>query len=61
MSCPRTREPRPRRRNDRLKKGVNTVLYKVAQEGGQWGLYLQIAGRDGQPLSGLQTTLQPPK
>ena len=59
--APRPPAPGDDRVNVRLRKGANTVLYKVAQEGGQWGLYLQIVGRDGQPLEGLQTTLQPPK
>ncbi len=42
-----------------LKKGVNTVMYKVANEFGQWGLFLQVTGRDGVPLSGVRTTLKP--
>jgi len=42
-----------------LRKGLNTVLYKVANESGQWGLYLQVLGPGGKPARGLKTTLSP--
>lgn len=40
-----------------LRRGRNTVLYKVANEFGQWGLYLQVLGPDGAPLNGLTNTI----
>jgi hypothetical protein len=42
-----------------LRAGRNVVLFKVVNYGGQWGMYLQVVGRDGRPLPGLRTTLEP--
>jgi hypothetical protein len=56
---PRAPEPGQDKIPVHLNKGLNTVLLKVANEGGQWGLYLQVAGPDGKPLPGLQSTLSP--
>jgi hypothetical protein len=43
----------------KLRSGWNTLLVKVCQEGGQWGLYLRLADPDGKPLRGLWTSLKP--
>jgi hypothetical protein len=43
----------------KLRAGWNTVLVKVCQEGGQWGLYLRLADPEGKPLRGLWTALTP--
>lgn len=40
-----------------LHKGRNTVMMKVANEGGQWGLYLQVTDRAGKPLRGITAAL----
>lgn len=63
LSHPEPRPPAPGqdRVNVILRRGVNVVRYKVANEGGQWGLYLQVIGPDGKPLPGLKTTLEPPR
>jgi hypothetical protein len=58
--APRPAAPGDDKVNVNLKAGLNTVLFKVAQEGGEWGLYLQVLGRDMKPLSGLTTTLVRP-
>jgi len=44
----------------KLRRGVNTLLLKVVQVRGQWGLYVQVLGADGGPATGLKTTLTPP-
>ena len=36
-----------------LHKGRNTVMMKVTNEGGQWGLYLQVTDKAGKPLTGV--------
>ena len=36
-----------------LKPGVNSVVFKVVNEGGQWGLYCQVTDRAGKPLRNL--------
>lgn len=56
---PRPAAPDQDRANIRLNKGVNTVLFKVVNEGGQYGLYLQVTALDGKPLPGLRSTLSP--
>ncbi len=43
----------------KLRSGWNTLLMKVCQEGGQWGLYVRLAGPDDRPLQGLWTSLAP--
>jgi len=43
----------------KLRSGWNTLLVKVCQEGGQWGLYLRVADTDGKPIHGLWTSLKP--
>jgi hypothetical protein len=58
--APRPATPGEDKVNVNLRKGANTVLFKVAQEGGEWGLYLQVLGRDMMPLPGLTTTLARP-
>jgi hypothetical protein len=61
LSHPEPRPPEPGQDHIpvTLKAGVNRVMMKVANEGGQWGLYLQVQGPNGAPLEGLRSSLTP--
>jgi hypothetical protein len=37
-----------------LKQGLNEILLKVCQEGGEWGFYFEIKSPDGGPPSGIE-------
>lgn len=43
----------------KLKKGINTILMKVAEQMGGWGFYLQIVDENRRPLSGVRSLLTP--
>lgn len=61
LSHPQPRPPEPGQDHVSvtLKQGVNRVIMKVANETGQWGLFLQVLGADGQPVEGVRSTLKP--
>lgn len=41
----------------RLIRGTNTLMLKITQGGGGWSARARVAGRDGQPVAGLQAVL----
>ena len=43
----------------RLKKGINPLLVKVKQGGGDWGLCVHVETPDGRPLPQVRATLLP--
>ncbi len=43
-----------------LRKGVNTLLFKVSDEWGSWGLLARLTGPQDTPLAGVRITLDPP-
>lgn len=45
----------------KLKKGMNTLLVKVKQGGGDWGLCVHVETPDGRPLPQVRARLMPEK
>ena len=44
-----------------LEKGLNTILLGISQGSGGWGFALRIRDEQGDPPSGLYSTVEAPK
>jgi hypothetical protein len=62
----RSAEPRPTEKDQNqaddvtLAKGVNVIVFKVVNEGGDWSGCARFTDKDGKPATGLSLGLTPP-